>query len=38
MGRLNKKEAIIVQPKLEGVEHKDICEELSVSRARVTQL
>lgn len=38
MERLNNKEALVVQRKLEGVEHKDICEELSVSRARVAQL
>jgi RNA polymerase sigma factor (sigma-70 family) len=35
---LDSKEALVVQRKLEGVEHKDICEELSVSRARVAQL
>ncbi len=38
MELLNKKEALVVQRKLEGVEHKDICQELSISRTRVAQL
>ena len=38
MELLNNKEAIVVQRKLKGVEHKDICEELSISRTRVAQL
>ena len=38
MGRLNDKETIVVQRKLEGVDRKEICEELSISRTRVAQL
>ena len=35
---LNNKEVLAVQRKLEGVDLKAICEELSISRTRIAQL